>query len=137
MVEEFYSVEQVAGRLSLHPKTVLRYIKEGRLRGTRIGKAYRITRSDLDSFVGVNAETTGTSSRVTSIVEIADISLAASERIANLLNAAAMGGNESTMVQISTAFNPSVNSMKVVIIGSPRDAARLLQFIDLQLEQSR
>jgi excisionase family DNA binding protein len=39
------TVEQAAEELKLHPKTVLRYIHEGRLEATRIGKAYRIDRA--------------------------------------------------------------------------------------------
>lgn len=138
MLEEFYTVEQAAERLSLHPKTVLRCIHDGRLRGTRIGKAYRIMRSDLDSFAGASAEPTQPSTKVTSIVEIADLSLAASQRIANLLNAAAMGENVPTgPVHISTAYDPSAESMKIVIIGPPRDTASLIKLVDLQLEQGR
>jgi excisionase family DNA binding protein len=52
MSEELYTVEMAAERLKLHPKTVLRFIRDGRLRATRIGKSYRILRSDLDAFGG-------------------------------------------------------------------------------------
>ena len=36
------SVEQVASSLGVHVRTVRRYIHEGRLRATRIGRLYRI-----------------------------------------------------------------------------------------------
>lgn len=138
MAGEFYTVEQAAARLRLHRKTVLRYIHEGRLRGTRIGKAYRIMRSDLETLLGAEAGTQGGAVRVTSVVEIGNIPLAASERIAGLLNAAAMRGSAPAgALHVSTAFDPSSDSMKIVIIGSPRDAAGLLQLIDLQMEQGR
>ncbi len=138
MAEEFYTVEQAAARLRLHPKTVLRYIHDGRLRGTRIGKAYRIMRSDLEAFGGANAGMSGIASRVTSVVETGGISLAASERIAGLVNAAAMRGDApAAPFHVSTAFDPSAGSMKIVIVGTPRDTAGLLQLIDLQFEQGR
>ncbi|MEQ8267569.1 MAG: helix-turn-helix domain-containing protein [Parvibaculum sp.] len=136
MAEDFCTVEQAAARLRLHPKTVLRYLHEGRLRGTRIGKAYRIMRSDLETLLGAEVGASGAAARVTSVVEVGAVSLAASERLASLLNAAAMRGNApSGELHISTAFDPSAGSMKIVVIGSPRDAAGLLQLIDLQLEQ--
>jgi hypothetical protein len=49
-----------------------------------------------------------------------------------------MGENVSASpVHISTAYDPPAESMKIVIIGPPRDTARLIKFVDLQLEQGR
>src|SRR5262245_37744597 len=42
--DELCTVHFAADRLKLHPKTVQRLIREGRLRATRIGKSYRIRR---------------------------------------------------------------------------------------------
>ena len=53
MSGSLYTVEQAAERLKLHPKTVLRMIREGRLKAARIGKAYRIAGDDLDAVAGV------------------------------------------------------------------------------------
>ena len=53
MSAELFTVEQAADRLKLHPKTVLRMIHEGRLKATRLGKAYRISGDDLDAAAGV------------------------------------------------------------------------------------
>ena len=52
MSEDVYTVELAAERLRLHPKTVLRFIAEGRLRAVKMGKSYRILRSDLDALIG-------------------------------------------------------------------------------------
>jgi excisionase family DNA binding protein len=46
------SVEQVAEILKLHVRTVRNYVRDGRLRATRIGKQYRIALSDLEAFTG-------------------------------------------------------------------------------------
>ena len=53
MSGELYTVEQAADRLKLHAKTVLRMIREGRLKAVRLGKAYRISGDDLDAAAGV------------------------------------------------------------------------------------
>ena len=50
--KEFYSPEQVGELLGLHARTVRRYIREGRLKGTRIGKQYRINVQDFNTFAG-------------------------------------------------------------------------------------
>jgi excisionase family DNA binding protein len=42
--------------LKLHIKTVLRFIREGRLRATRVGRSYRIVRSDLEASAGISAD---------------------------------------------------------------------------------
>ena len=52
-MEKFlYSVEKVAGLLDVHQKTVLRYIKEGRLKANKVGGRWRIHGNDLTRFVG-------------------------------------------------------------------------------------
>jgi excisionase family DNA binding protein len=53
MSGSLYTVEQAAERLKLHPKTVLRMIRDGRLKAARIGKAYRIAGEELDAVAGV------------------------------------------------------------------------------------
>ena len=47
MSQQLVTVEQAAQELSLHPKTVLRYIRDNRLPATRVGRSYRILRSEL------------------------------------------------------------------------------------------
>lgn len=51
MIEQYYSVEQIAEMIDMHPKTIQRYIREGRLKAQKIGKAWRVTGHDLSTFV--------------------------------------------------------------------------------------
>src|SRR5690349_7723925 len=46
------SVEQVASILGVHVRTVRRYLREGLLKGARIGKQYRIAAADLAQLTG-------------------------------------------------------------------------------------
>jgi len=48
---EILTVEQVAAYLQLSKMTVYKYIREGRLPAAKIGKAYRIRRSDVEAFL--------------------------------------------------------------------------------------
>lgn len=136
MSSPLFTVEQVAEQLVLHPKTVLRYIRDGRLQATRIGKSYRIARAELDAFAGAAS---GHSSevkdvRTTCIVDIPHTSAERAERTAAFLNSAAMAGDAGTPpLHINTAFDPLAKTLKVVLIGSPSDTAKLLEMLQLQL----
>lgn len=50
----FLTVEQVADLLQVHWQTVLNYIKSGKLKALRLGKGYRINKSELDQFIKEN-----------------------------------------------------------------------------------
>jgi excisionase family DNA binding protein len=52
MVDRFYSAEEAAELLGLQVRTVRGYLRDGRLRGVRIGKQYRISAADLEHFTG-------------------------------------------------------------------------------------
>ncbi|MGZ3314865.1 MAG: helix-turn-helix domain-containing protein, partial [Caulobacteraceae bacterium] len=73
MSGSLYTVEQTAERLRLHPKTVLRMIRDGRLKAKRIGKAYRILGDDLDAAAGVvRAEAREATDRTTVLADFGD-----------------------------------------------------------------
>jgi excisionase family DNA binding protein len=48
---DLMTVEQVAAYLQLNKLTVYRYIREGRIPAARLGKAYRVRKSDVDAFL--------------------------------------------------------------------------------------
>ena len=47
-----YTADQVAEILNLHPKTVRRFIRQGKLKARKIGKQWRVLESDLQFFLG-------------------------------------------------------------------------------------
>ena len=51
-MDKLLTTEQVAGRLSLHQNTVIRYIREGKLVASKVGNAYRIRESAVAALVG-------------------------------------------------------------------------------------
>lgn len=130
MSSHLITVQQAAEQLRLHPKTVLRHIREGRLPAARIGKAYRIAQADLDRFAGKDAasEREADGARATCIIEIPDISAEAANRIALYLGAATMPRDStSPPLNVSTAFDTIAGSLKVIVIGDPADVARVLE----------
>lgn len=48
---DIMTVEQVAGYLQLNKLTVYKYVREGRISAAKLGKAYRIRKSDVDWFL--------------------------------------------------------------------------------------
>ena len=50
-VKEIMTPEQVADYLQLNKETVYRYIREGKLGASRLGRSYRIPRANVDLFL--------------------------------------------------------------------------------------
>lgn len=136
MSDRLFTVGEAAEQLNLHPKTVLRYIRDGRLHATRIGKSYRIARDKLNAFAGVvsgKAEA-GVTARATCIVDIPDLSAETAQRLASFLHSAALTGDAATSsLHLETAFDTSAMTMKVVAIGNPFDVGKLLEMLHLHL----
>lgn len=131
MSDRVLTVEAVAGRLQVHPRTVLRFIRDGRLRATRIGKSWRILGSDLDAFSGIAARPGRDPPRVTAIADLASISVEVAQRIATALQAAALStAARDGPVRLDTAYDPERSLLKVIIVGDIRDTAALLQMLD-------
>lgn len=51
-MEKYLTSEQVAQILQVHPFTVLKYLKNGTLKGVKIGRVYRIKESNVEEFLG-------------------------------------------------------------------------------------
>lgn len=49
--QKFYTTEQVANVLQVHPFTILKFIKQGKLNGIKIGRMYRIQESEVKRFL--------------------------------------------------------------------------------------
>lgn len=50
-MEEILTAEQVAQILQIHQFTVLKFIKQGKLKASKLGRVYRIRRSDVEKFL--------------------------------------------------------------------------------------
>ena len=141
MINELYSVDQVAERLGLHVRTVRNYVRDGRLKAVRIGKQYRIARERLEALIGgPEPSTVGTAAgprhvEVSSIVEIDAIDAESAGRISTALMAGAKGGPEpGAPLRIDTIFDPSRARLKVILTGSLGSTTSLLKFINAYLQ---
>jgi excisionase family DNA binding protein len=50
-MDELLTVQEVADELRLTFRTVYRYLQEGQLRGQKLGRTWRIRRSDLTTYL--------------------------------------------------------------------------------------
>jgi excisionase family DNA binding protein len=51
MNKDYYTVDQISNMINIHPKTIQRYIREGKLRAAKIGKGWRVSGHDLSIFI--------------------------------------------------------------------------------------
>ena len=131
MSDKVYTVEQFAELVKLHPKTVLRFIKEGRVRAVKVGRSYRILRSELEAMTGAVLGRPGRPpTRVTSIVDVPEVEPEAAQRFARLLPALRMGRETpEDPMSLDIAYDETRSHLKIVIVGSPADTSAILTVI--------
>jgi excisionase family DNA binding protein len=54
--EEALTRSQAARALHMHPKSVVRLVRRGELRGKRVGRVWRFRRADVDACLAARAE---------------------------------------------------------------------------------
>jgi excisionase family DNA binding protein len=121
MSQQLFTVEQVAQSLNLHVRTIRNYVRAGRLKAARIGKQYRIARSDLEAFTGgAGPAITGRVVEMfaTSVVQIEGISQHSANRLTGLLTGAAKAHRSEGRLNVSTVYDEKRDCLRVVIASS-------------------
>jgi excisionase family DNA binding protein len=145
MTQHLYTVEQAAGVLDLHVKTIRRYIHDGRLKAKRIGKEYRITRADLEEFTGTALPTQAAAAVsktrqviASSIVDVDAISPEDSHRITTYVMASLNSrGGEGDFPNVNSVYYPEMGKLRITITANPTLTASMLQMINALLESNR
>ncbi len=70
---ELMTPEQVADYLQISRETVYRYIRDGRLRASKMGRQYRVTKTNVDRLLEDSSTWNGIPTRIYSDEEIAAI----------------------------------------------------------------
>jgi excisionase family DNA binding protein len=130
MSQELLTVEAVAGELRLHPKSVLRFIREGRIKASKVGRAWRITRAEVNRFAGLGdpEPAIGITARATAIIELEDLTTDEAQRIVTYVQAS-VAGPKPRPIQIETAYDRQRRSLKLIIIGAPGDTGALVSLL--------
>ena len=136
---DLYTVSDAARRLELHPKTVLRFIHEGRLKATRIGKSYRILRADVDAFAGVppRTESLVDTARITCIVDMPGVGPELARTWATTVTASLNTRHQETSgdIRADVIYEPQRSHLKVVVVGAPADVIPLIRVMKVWMEQ--
>lgn len=134
-MDHLLTVEAAAERLKLHPKTVLRFIREGRLSAAKVGKSYRIQRADLDALAGIEPKAAATSSRATAVIDIPDVDPELLRRLTSmLLGAGGASSQRDDDLSLDIAHDPLRRSVKVIAVGAPRHVAAILEIAAASVE---
>lgn len=56
MTNEYLTIKQVGDTLHIHRNTVESYLRSGKLKGYKMGKLWRVLRTDVDKFVTETVE---------------------------------------------------------------------------------
>ena len=138
-----YTADEVAGLLNLHVKTIRRYVREGRLKGRRIGKEYRIARIDLDAFAGATRPPDAPVSRTrhvtaSSIVDVDAISPDESHRITTMVMASLNSRKgEPDFPRVDSIYYPEQAKLRIMITANAVLTCELLRMINALLEGGR
>ena len=131
------TVAAVAARLRLHPKTVLRCIRDGRLKATKIGKSYRILQADVDGFAGLTTPSKSPAdTAVTTIVDVPGAGVEMARSWAIKIPAALHGRHSRDVpLRADVIYEPQQSLLKVILVGALADVSALLHLMQLWIEQ--
>ncbi|MEL7648132.1 MAG: helix-turn-helix domain-containing protein [Sedimentibacter sp.] len=145
MNREYYTVEQISNMLDIHPKTIQRYIREGRLRASKVGKGWRINGHDLSVFVEsdsnkeYNTEKQSIHSALAS--SVIDIKVYGKEdaiRIMNTLSGALNSKpKEYGQSSMQSQYIECENMIRVTLWGDIRFMAVMMDTISVLIEQQK
>ena len=134
--DELCTVDFAADLLKVHPRTIHRFIHEGRLNARRIGKAYRIRRTDLAALAGLPAPPTQPAASLTAFLDIADVAVEAAKLWKRTV-AAAIASRGPTAANVELIYEREARRLKVVVVGTPSTAVAFLSQAQAWLQNIR
>jgi len=143
MNEKYYTAEEISQMLSIHPKTVQRYIREGRLRATKIGKSWRVSGHDLSVFTEggsparkVQKKPAEMQVKASSVIDIDVDSVDEAVRIINTLSAVMNAKPpEYGRSSMHTQFLEPDYKVRITLWGNLKFMSAILATVDLLVDQ--
>lgn len=147
MESKLYTIDEVAAQLGMHHKTIRKFITEGKLNATKVGKQWRISGHDLSVFLEKNeqksegiktlsytkegdAEKPELKISVSSVVDINGISPDDYSRISNML-LAVMNCDDELMRKstINMKYYTDEKKLRIMLWGSIKYIENMLASI--------
>jgi len=121
MDNKYYSVDEIANLLGMHVKTIQKYVREGKIKATKVGKAWQVSGHDLSSFMGETPEVTEKNDKVSSVVDLKIYSTDDAIRISNMLTAS-MKMNDISFKgsTLNVMHIQSENTLRIMLWGNLR-----------------
>lgn len=160
MENQFYTIDKIAEILGMHHKTIRKFIADGKLPASKVGKQWRITGHDLSLFIEknntnindtnivkesnidfhTNGEVKAIGKRkvnVSAVVDINDIDKEEYFRISNTL-IAIMNSKDSEMANatINMKYDEIEKRLRVLLWGNIKFNEEMLNTISMLVEQS-
>lgn len=161
MENQFYTIDKIAEILGLHHKTIRKFITEGKLAASKVGKQWRISGHDLSVFmeknnVNISDEKISEESNidfvtngevkdnikqkvnVSTVVDINDVDKEEYFRISNTL-IALMNCKDSKMGKstINMKYDEKVNRLRVLLWGNVSFIEEMLSSISMLVEKTK
>ncbi|MCI1579778.1 MAG: helix-turn-helix domain-containing protein [Clostridium beijerinckii] len=160
MENQFYTIDKVAEILGMHHKTIRKFITEGKLAASKVGKQWRISGHDLSLFmeknnVNINNKKASDESsidfltngevkehekqkiNVSTVVDINDVDKEQYFRISNTL-IAVMNCKDPKMGKstINMKYDEKENRLRVLLWGNVSFIEEMLKSISMLVEQT-
>lgn len=137
-----YTVVEVAEALSLHPKTVGRFIREGRITARKIGREWRVSAAALAQYAHgelAGASPEASSDRplsdrlsVSAVIQLTEANSGEVSRIANALLAALTSKDPSWGdARHDVIFHPKTGTARFVLQGSPQFLRSMIEMVEV------
>jgi excisionase family DNA binding protein len=140
---KLYSISDLTTILKLHPKTILRFISEGKIKARKIGRTWMVSENDLASYCHSelsgkqcslplpNYDTIGERIFVSAVVEITEQNSEEASRLSNSLLAMLNSEkNKNGKTRFDFFYYPEIQKAKYVFYGSPGFVGRILDMFD-------
>lgn len=150
MKSQFFSVEQLSEILNLHPKTIQRFIREGKIKGTKIGRSWKVHTKDLKEFthselsdiprlddkVEYSIQPSIDRIQVSSVIEINEKEPDEASRLSNSLMAMMNCKDPSWgYCDLRVIHYPEKGKARIVINGSPKFISEMMMFFQVLLDE--
>ncbi len=150
-MKSYYTVEQIASLLEMHPKTIQRYIREGKLLAHKVGKSWRIHGHDLSIFVegksGSQRENEvnrfwpkveGDQVKVSAVADVAVSSLDEGTHVVNMLNAGMNSKpSEYGISSMNVQFIEAEGIVRIMLWGSARFIQVMMESLSWLMEKKQ
>lgn len=141
---KFYSISDLTKILNLHPKTILRFIHEEKIKAVKIGRSWKVSEDDLKVYchgelsgkqtpdLTTKYDTLKDRISVSAVVEINEQNSEEASRLSNSLLAMLNSDkNSNGKSRFDFFYYPEIEKAKYVFYGSPEFIGEIMSIFDI------